>query len=282
MLRDIDKLTDKTLLLESSVIHDGQKLYRLINPSICRDYLYFRMLNITDTIWDNKIVMYTKENSTSTIIQCNEIDMQQLEDLRIFDYRDNVWFTCSRKNKDRLFETLLCNFNNDCTMIDKVHYCIKSDTHIKNLVPLVHEECIFLIDVHREVSYQLSDSDRDNLTERKIDLSLKPNNVNLYGSTQYIQIDDSIYGGIVHDLFYVGRQRYYIHYWVEIDVSRWTLVFISRPFIFRTFGIEFASGLEKTSSGHYQILFGYQDTDSCTCFVSLQQLRFGNNTDKLV
>jgi hypothetical protein len=87
---------------------------------------------------------------------------------------------------------------------------------------------------------------------------------------------------IVHDLFYVGRQRYYIHYWVEIDVSRWTLIFISRPFIFRTFGIEFASGLEKTSSGHYQILFGYQDTDSCTCFVSLQQLRFGNNTDKLV
>ena len=87
----------------------------------------------------------------------------------------------------------------------------------------------------------------------------------------------NLYGALVHDLYIVFGERYYLHHWIEIDISQWKLVYMSKPFILAYFGIEFATGITWENDDHktVKIYFGLKNTRAYYTICSLQDLRQG-------
>jgi hypothetical protein len=215
-----------------------------------------------------------KDTSELNILETCNLQNKSMEDLRLFDYNDTTWFTsCSRRKSDNYFESYLYNVGNDILDYNfrLEHTFSEPIAHVKNLVPLVTKQSqLYIIDVLQGIFYDYS----CNMKSCKINNTMCEG---LSGSTQFIPVDSdgTTYGALVHSFQIepVTIDRYYKHYWIEIDISTWTFTYLSEPFLLNTYGIEFASGIEKIDDTCVQILYGSNDKTSYTCITTFANLR---------
>ena len=79
-----------------------------------------------------------------------------------------------------------------------------------------------------------------------------------------------IYGAFVHncinvfDETYTMQKRYYFHNWIELDIETKQVTKFSKPFLFKSFDIEFASGIYKDNANTITVYFGKNDKESYT------------------
>jgi hypothetical protein len=66
-----------------------------------------------------------------------------------------------------------------------------------------------------------------------------------------------------------------LHHWLEIDVVRGVVTFVSSPFWVAHWGIEFVSGIERRPDGAIRIYLGVKDQDAMICETTLYDLRVG-------
>jgi hypothetical protein len=251
----------------------------LTNPSICKYYVYYR--RIVDDIFRNEIVLLDRKSGQMKQIATYP-SLENIEDLRIFDYNNSVWFIGFKRNEVNVWQSYLCEFNNTCTAIQQINHVfgVAAD-HIKNIVPLVDKNTnqLYLIDMNKANVYKYVS--QNVVEDTKLDTSIIkasfPQSV-LYGSTQFVALHwDNTYGALVHDLYIVLGQRYYLHHWIEIDIDEWKLTFVSKPFVLAHFGIEFATGItwDNGSNDTLKILFGLKNSCNFCTTCTLQDLRQG-------
>ncbi len=260
---------------------DGAPLY-LINPSSSKDYIYFRVLEIVNVdpkcvLWKSDMLFYHKATGAFQQVELAVPGAEGLEDLRIFDYQETIWFVGTKKNEKNLFETWIGWFSKDGKILEHVEYQISlPETHVKNMVPLLDGEKVYFIDILKGVVLERTPTGLE-----KSDLQwaegVKPDeHVLLYGSTQFVRLRDGLFGALVHDIFRVGEQdKHYIHYWIEFDINTKNIVFLSTPFVISKFGIEFPSCLETVEGDEeiFQVMFGIDDRDTGRCTLTRKTLR---------
>jgi hypothetical protein len=87
---------------------------------------------------------------------------------------------------------------------------------------------------------------------------------------------------VVHDIIFndtpmVTFRLSYIHHWMEFDIERGQITFISQPFFITHWGIEYVSGIHLSDPETHKITlyFGVEDKMAMECHTTLHQLRFG-------
>lgn len=261
---------------------DGSPLY-LINPSSCKEYIYFRVLEIIDTdpnnvLWKSDMLFYEKATGAFQQVDLAVPGSVGLEDLRVFDYQDTIWFVGSKKNDKNLFETWIGWFTKDAKTLEHVEYQISlPETHVKNIVPLLDGDRLYFVDILKGVILEHTPNGLEKADLRWSD-GVKPDEyVLLYGSTQFVRLsEEGLFGAFVHDIFKVGpRDKHYIHYWMEVDIRTKEIVFLSTPFVIAKFGIEFPTSLERVEGDEekFQVMFGIDDRDTGRCTLTRKTLR---------
>jgi len=94
------------------------------------------------------------------------------------------------------------------------------------------------------------------------------------GSAGPIDLPEDAGGGrllLIHEVAYQGR-RYYLHRFATVD-AEWRIDRVSRPFIFRHRGVEFAAGVCLTHDGaDVLITFGVEDREAWLCRIPLRRV----------
>ena len=253
-----------TLTLDLKDIVSGGTSGCCINPSICDKYIYFRGLQITPTKWISYIIMYDKMSGSFMQTECSVPCIDNIEDLRIFDWNDKVYFIGYQRNKYHVFETFVGYFSDNAERIERIEYSFKTPfVHVKNLVPLIHNDELYIIDVYLAVVYR---------KDVKV-CALEGVPRNLCGSTQFLRLAADVFGGIVHERVQHGQHTIYMHYWIEIDTDAWRVTYISIPFSITGDGHDFITGINQIDGGRYQLMFGYKDQTIMRTEVRLEDLR---------
>ena len=293
-LRDVNRLSGKIYYTIRNEDDYSKGIY-LTNPSISNDYIFFRRIVID--MYKSGVAIQDRHTGILKIIDISVHFpiLKYLEDLRIFDYNNSIWFIGFKRNDKDIWESYLCEFDSKCDYVNHIHHIFRSDNNIKNVVPLVDVSTnrLYMLDICAATVYEYSTMSKDVSIVNSIDMSLKQNlfpKSNIYGSTQYLSLynkdenndtnndtnNKNLYGAIVHDLYMVYGERYYLHHWVEIDISQWKIVYMSKPFLLAFFGIEFASGITwDNDSNMFKIYFGLKNARSYYTTCTLQDLRQG-------
>lgn len=266
-------------LISFTKIH-VMKNVRTINPSVAKNVLYFRILELEQNFWKSGILLFQRDTSeiytfmpptdTESTIACG------FEDLRIFDYHDDVWFTSATRGKKNKFYTVIGRFNPDFSSYEIILTIIDKKEHKKNIVPLIHNQNLYLIDIFTRTVYQYhSNQDQHQLKPNGLRDPLRVvKSLKLCGSTQFLPLDSpNTYGGIVHNFRVVSNVRVYSHYWLEINVHCMEITFLSRPFFIHHQDVEFVSGIEQLPNGLFQLYYGISDKIAYACAISLDTLR---------
>jgi len=233
-----------------------------------------------DKLWKNKIKLIDKVTNESNIIDYNyakspSLYSEGLEDLRIVEFNNKLWFSAVYKNNNELYSTIIGFFNDSKNNIEKIVYDFKSDSNnnIKNIVPLVHDNLLHFIDTLNKIIYKL---DNETLELSSDPLESTIDNLNIRGSTEFIKLNNNIYGGIVHNSINISKgydiNKYYYFHWIEIDMQPKTIIKLSKPFIFKNWGITFVSGifLQKNT---LHIYYSEHDKDIYDAVIDINLLR---------
>jgi hypothetical protein len=102
------------------------------------------------------------------------------------------------------------------------------------------------------------------------------------GSTSPIHLHGNTWGCVVHDIIFNDTTRLvtrlaYFHYWMEIDLARGVVTFMSAPFWLAHWGVEYVSGLRrsKREQNVVEIYFGVNDQVPMMALTRLADLRAG-------
>ena len=119
-----------------------------LNPSMAHPYLYIRAIKDTKTGEENFIMLYNVEKKTfntitglENILQKNVNRYKGLEDLRLCNYNNKLWFVGTTTHASLVMnsETVLGYFNNLNNRIEAISYIPLGKAPIKNICPFVHK-----------------------------------------------------------------------------------------------------------------------------------------------
>lgn len=198
-----------------------------------------------------------------------------IEDLRIFDYQDRVWFIgFIRRGDNDVFESYIGVFDEACERIEEIKGVIRKEgVHVKNITPLIRGDTLWFVDIYTGCVYFPDGSFSHMLDLSQIHERMREYKNAVYGTTQYVHLHDNMYGGLVHITKRIGGRLFYMYMWTEIDVATWKVTFMSAPFMVYTLGLVFVSHIEKISSNTFQIMFGHNDRKTYRGVVTLDALR---------
>jgi len=210
-----------------------------------------------------------------------------LEDVRIVDYGGCLWFTATSTHASQHMTNELIVGCLDATA-KRIARCAVIDIGsrpVKNVVPFVLDGCLLLLDVSKSKIHHIVDAVIDGRTtcviDRSRDIEWAVGAPDTYrGSTSPIHLHGNTWGCVVHDVIWndsVGpcNSLSYLHHWLEIDVVRGVVTFVSSPFWVAHWGIEFVSGIERRPDGAIRIYLGVKDQDAMICETTLYDLRVG-------
>lgn len=237
------------LIENSRLSHD----VRLFNPSKAGKWLYLRMSSTKDET--SNILLHNEETGRSLQILSpmelleNTMNIYKgLEDLRLFEYEDKLWFacTCTHLTKNMTNELGIGYFNEEGGGVGALQYVDIGIKHVKNITPFVRDGMILLLDIYTCIIHRLLCRDDRFYVERYVFLEQIPTN-KYKGSTSPVHLHGALYGCVVHDNIRVDQLNTlsYLHYWIEFNIDIGIITFISAPFIVVSWGIEFISGIEK-------------------------------------
>jgi len=247
--------------VDSLVLDDNKERLYMINPSTSGHFTYYRAVNLRN--WKSYAIIHDATTNELTTLDTTHCD--NIEDLRLFKHNDELHFIGYRRNPD-LFETHTGYIKHNA--IYPTHTLKDSDQHIKNIVPLQTLTELYFIDIHTKTVYDSTLKPIHTITNLPTDLPL-------YGSTRFIHLSNNIFGALVHNSFNFSNRNliYYYYYWVELDITTWSITFVSKPFIIYKLSLVFVSDICKITDSVFEILFGYKDRRACKGIVKLEDLR---------
>jgi hypothetical protein len=288
------KLLDENQLPKDHVV---------FNPSIAYPIIYMRGVKQTQFGEENYIILYDIEKKTSqtingleNILQKNINRYKGLEDLRICNYKNKLWFTATSTHAGPSMnsEVAVGYFNSQHTRIEKILYIPLGKPPIKNICPFVYNSKLCLFDIFKKTIYEVIDKNQSNssnpiLSENSKDFTTQIMHTitcgsgldidNFRGSTSPIHLHGNLYGCIVHDIIFNDStqqvtQLAYMHHWIEFDANIGQITFVSSPFWATTFGIEFISGMH-IEGDNVELYIGVQDKSTVKYITTLSFLRSG-------
>lgn len=266
----------------------------LYNPSKAGKWIYIRK----DVILENRtqlsnILLYNEEtkamkniDSPLHLLEKTHSMYKGLEDLRICQFEDRIWFSasCTHASAAMNSEIVIGFFNEEMNAVEKIQYIDLGSSPIKNVLPFVHADQLVFIDTYKMCIYALKRNDDADKWYFEAIVTLRPaagiSYKNLRTSTSPIHLHGSIYGCVVHTDIANDSNRQivsrlsYIHYWYEFDMNTGLITFVSTPFWLLHWGIEYVSGIHKKGSA-IELFVGVDDKIAYNGMTTLTSLRFG-------
>jgi len=261
------------------------------NPSKSKNLLYIRKteLNITGEI--NSIVM---KHTTGSIVNISSpYDLlaktvnlfRGLEDLRICEFKDRVWFSaaCTHISENMDNELVIGVFNQDVSGIERVQMVDIGSKPVKNVIPFVFNDMLLLLDIYLNKIYELKTEEETGKWYVTVYKTLQPaagvSTEKYRGSSAPIHINGTVFGCVVHDIIFNDNNSLvtrlsYLHHWIEFDIATGLITFISTPFWIYHWGVEYVSGIEKTEKG-IDLYLGIRDKIPMRIETTLSNLRVG-------
>ena len=283
------KLIDENQLPKDHVV---------FNPSIAYPIVYMRGIKKTQFGEENYIILYNVESNKSytimgleNILQKNVNTYKGLEDLRIINFKNKLWFsgTSTHASSSMNSEVVIGYFNNTYSKIEAIEHISIGKPPIKNICLFIYKSKLYLFDIYKKGIYEVLDKDtKQSVTENSKSFAIEliksittGNGIdieNLKGSTNPIQLHGNLYGCIVHTAIYNednnNGKLAYLHYWLEIDMETGNVTYVSKPFWVTTFGIEFITGI-RINDDDVELYIGLQDKSAIKYITKLSFLRSG-------
>lgn len=262
----------------------------LLNPSATAepDIIYIRCIEHFQTYEINHMMIYDGKLRVipcpSHLLPKNVNLFRGLEDLRVVWHKNRLWFTATSTHAtDNMNnEMLLGHFN---AALTEVEYLTPlediSARPAKNICPFVHKGELFLFDCYKSRIFAVPNK-KDALPQLIKTLCWPKGQKPLRGSTSPIHLHGNTWGFIAHDIIFNDNTRLvtrlsYIHHWIEMDIERGAVTFVSTPFWIAHWGVEYVSGLRwgGQNKKYVELFFGVNDQMPMMCATSLDNLRIG-------
>ena len=286
----IEKLFDETNTIPK---------FTYFNPSSAYPYIYVRATeNIEDkddkigNVIMNHMFLYSYHTNKMLMIDIplNILKMsynvhQGIEDTRLVIFKDKLWFisTSTHISKSMQSEMIIGFFNSNVSAIEFIQHLDFKRRPIKNMCPFVYDGSIFVIDMYSfdiyKIGKEFPENDNSsyipvNIGKLKVCNGIKHHMIR--GSTSPIYLHGSLWGCIVHE--HIPRATKgafaYVSYWLEFDMERKSITFLSAPFFVSCFGIEFISGIEYyPKENKIELYLGHQDKYPIVAHTTLHDLR---------
>lgn len=270
----------------------------LFNPSADGPYIYIRTNEHSPTCETNSIIVYNQNNSKlhmipppMDILLPNANLFKGIEDLRIVLFKEQIWFTATTTHaSDHMTNEMLFGcLDRELTKVAKMSVVDIGVLPVKNVCPFVWKNKIYLLDSYLRKIYNV-DEDADSgkfvaTVEKDLTLASGLPDIKYRGSTSPIHLHGNTWGFVVHDIIFNDGVRLvtrlaYFHHWVEMDVERGVVTFISAPFWCTTWGIEYISGIRLQQSDNpdknkIELFMGVHDENAVLFRTTLENLRVG-------
>lgn len=281
----------KQQLVDANAIPKG---LILTNPSVAGDIVCMRQIEYKDAKNVNSMMLHNMKTSTSIHVETPwDLLMPSngmyvgLEDVRIVWYKDRLMFTatCTHASLSYQSEMVVGMFNEGLNGIERMSYVPFGDPPVKNICPFVVGDDLLLLDIMSLNIHKVQEEVAPEGTWKAYKAvpwkSLSCLKNELRGSTTPVHLHGSTWGCIVHDIVCNNNtitqtvtKLAYFHYWLEFDIDRGVVTYLSSPFFIARFGVEFVSGIAYDKSNQEVQLF--QGVDDKTCIIastSLHELR---------
>jgi hypothetical protein len=270
----------------------------LFNPSADGPYIYIRTNQHSPTCETNSITIFNQDNNKlhligppMDILKPNANLFKGIEDLRIVVFEGQIWFTATTTHaSDNMTNELLFGcLDRDLQRVIDMSVVDIGVLPVKNVCPFVWQDKIFLLDAYLRKIYNVAkDPDTGKFVatvEKDLILAMGVPDKKYRGSTSPIHLHGNTWGFIVHDIIFNDDIRLvtrlaYFHHWVEMDVVRGVITFVSAPFWCTTWGIEYISGIrmkQKDNPGKNKIelYMGVHDENAVLFETTIEDLRIG-------
>jgi len=318
MLYYIPKLREanfKPINIDLPVIREGLAAhYNPMNPAIkktktgydviCRTVNYmqigakhFKSLDLFDTSntaktrnflvqYDRNFNLLSQKEIVENLprVHVKSINVEGLEDCRLFEYKDSIWFTCTTLDTNPAKQPQISL----CKLEDKpIGPVVNVETLIplfgpdpnrceKNWLPFVKNNELHLIYSYSPLT--IYKTFFDPASGRVMHQVLKQNENSTHdfsrfsGSAAPIEFDNG-YLLLVHETIYDDTQRNYMHRFLYMDPD-FNILQASKPFTFLHNGIEYCCGMTIDHSEKNLILaVGIEDREAYLCTVDLDAVR---------
>lgn len=265
------------------------------NPSTDQDgeYVYLRNTEAFPTHEQNHFILYKMATEELMKINIGEgmllptySPYRGIEDARIVKFEGRVWFTATSTHASaEMQNTALLGYLDASTQV--VEYMTVLDNFAppaKNICPFVYKDTLCILDAYGQKVYKVQKEENGNYVATFWKELRNHTNVcaKYRGSTSPIYLHGNTWAYIVHDVIFNdsasrhGTKLAYKHLYIEFDIERGAITFVSTPFWLMHFGIEFVSGLiYDAKKDAVKMYFGVKDEAPCLCTTTLYNLRCG-------
>lgn len=265
------------------------------NPSTDQtgEFVYLRNTEVKETYEYNHFILYHQSTQElRKIVVPNHYLLptynayRGIEDVRIVKYNGRLWFTATSTHatRDMRNTVLLGYLDTDNRKVEYMTVLANFVPPTKNISPFVYGDTLCLLDAYGMQLFQVTKSGDEFVATKWKDLTCA-NGISLdkyRGSTSPVHLHGHTWGYIVHDVIFndssamPGSKLSYYHYWVEMDIDRGMVTFVSDPFWCMHWGIEFVSGIRYLKdTQEVMMYFGVKDESPCLCTSKLYDLRVG-------
>lgn len=289
-------------IVEEKSIPQGHCLF---NPSAAGDYLSLRGLVATPQAEQNYTMLIhikTGDNWVAAVpdgvLLPTASMFQGIEDVRLappVGEGGRIWFTatCTHASPRMCSELLVGELDTETRSLVGVRVADIGTRPVKNLCPFVHDGRRLLLDVMGRAIFEwptdagtgAGDAEGAPLRlEKVLELSVAPGVPldGFRGSTSPVHLYGNVWGCIVHDTIELDVAKNgivprlsYLHAWMEFDIVRGAIVYLSSPFIVAQWGIEFVSGILYHGPERIELFMGLNDKRAARVLTDLNSLRTG-------
>lgn len=271
--------------------------YTYFNPSSCLPYIYIRTIEKVGTACEiNHISIYNRETGTMRCIKTPPERLlptcgfyRGIEDARIFRYRGRLWFIATSTHVAGSYHSqmMIGRFNADVSDVEFTQFLDYGAKPMKNTCPFVHDDKILTLDTLQMCIHEIVCETQEDGTEvykpvlyKKLAPCANLAQYGMRGSTCPIHLHGNLWGCIVHEHIRQAREKMmslaYISYWIEFDIERGMVTFLSAPFVVAQWGIEFVSGIEyNRDKDEVELFLGVSDQVAVVAKTKLHDLRVG-------
>lgn len=283
----------KEFVLDKSILPDPN--LALYNPSADGPYIYIRATKNNGVSNINSICICDKTTKRMKIMEspmhllrpCNNL-YQGLEDLRIVVYNGILWFTATSTHASQRMnnELVFGRFDKDITQVEKIWVVDIGVFPVKNVCPFVYKGHIHVLDVYLRKLYRMDYNETDDIYVATLIRDIKlssgiPDTFKYRGSTSAVHLHGNTWGFVVHSDIRNEETNYenslaYFHNWVEMDIERGFITFLSTPFWCAHWGIEYISGISydrEANSQQVMLYEGINDNTPVCIITTLDALR---------
>lgn len=263
------------------------------NPSKAGRYVYIRATEHTSIYEVNHILIYDETTKKLKQVPYDAAGLlvptvnlfKGLEDLRLCMWNDRLWFTATTTHASQHMtnEMILGRFTPDVDAVEFMQIIDVGMRPVKNICPFVLDGSLHLLDLYKSRIYKCMNEGIDDeywSLESVQTLKWHAGESGFYrGSTSPMHLHGSTWGCVAHDIIFNDNTKLvtrlsYLHHWIEFDMARGAVTFVSSPFWVAHWGVEYVSGI-SIDNQKVKLYVGLMDKDAIMCETTLSDLRCG-------